>query len=45
MSAGLFSFLVGLFQQGLGRVEKGKEVDSGRKQEIGLGLVENRSEV
>ena len=45
MSAGLFSFPVGLFQQGLGRVENGKEVDSGRKQKRGLGQVENRSEV
>ena len=44
-STGLFPFLVGLFQEGLGRVEKGKEVDSSRKQERGLGRVENGKEV
>ena len=55
MPAGLFSFLVGLFQEGLGRVENEKEVwlgsktgnrfGSGRKQEGGLGRVENTREV
>ena len=55
MSAGLFSFLVDLFQVGLGRVENGKEVGLGsktgkrfglgRKQEGGLGRVENKREV
>ena len=54
-STGLFPFLVGLFQEGLGRVENGKEVclgsktgkrfGSGRKREGGLTRVENRKEV
>ena len=55
MSTDLFSFLVGLFQVGLGRVKNGKDVwlgsktgkrfGSGRKQERGLGRVENRKDV
>ena len=54
-SAGLFSFLVGLFQAGLGRVENGKDIwlgsktgkrfELGRKREGGLTRVENRKEV
>ena len=41
----LFSFLVGPFQEGLDRVETGRRFDSGRKQETGLGRVENTREV
>ena len=48
MSAGLFSFLVALFQVGLGRVENKKEGGLTRvenRKEGGLTRVENRREV